>query len=160
MEHVPQLLLSELQQARQLLYDELMFGVEHLPRIHAWALRDNLDADAFGWSFAQHRENAALLKGSATALLTAIQASKPLRDSFLQTAADGTKAWRAKALAQYETVVEEFLKRLLVLIYMASGQPLRESELFSVTWRNTQRRRHVYLKHGLAMLYTTYHKGQ
>jgi hypothetical protein len=160
MEHVPQLLLSELQQARQLLYDELMFGVEHLPRIHAWALRDNLDADAFGWSFAQHRENAALLQGSATALLTAIQASKPLRDSFLQTAADGTKAWRAKALAQYEAVVEEFLKRLLVLVHIASGQPLRESELFSVTWRNTQRRRHVYLKHGLAMLYTTYHKGQ
>ena len=48
MEHVPQLLLSELQQARQLLYDELMFGVEHLPWIYAWALRDNLDADAFG----------------------------------------------------------------------------------------------------------------
>jgi hypothetical protein len=54
----------------------------------------------------------------------------------------------------------EFLKRLLVLIHMASGQPLRESELFSVTWQNIQRRRHVYLKHGLVMLYTTYYKGQ
>jgi hypothetical protein len=162
MEHVPRLLLSELQQARQLLYDELMFGVPHLPRSHAWALRDNLDVDAFGWSFAQHRENAELLKGSATALLTAIQASKPLRDSFLDTAADETKAWRAKALHQYEAVADEFLKRLLVLVlvHMASGQPLRESELFSVTWRNTQRRRSVYLKHGLVMLYTTYHKGQ
>jgi hypothetical protein len=63
--------------------------------------------------------------------------ARTLRDSFLQTAADGTKAWRAKALAQYEAVVEEFLKRLLVLVYIASGQPLRESELFSVTWRNT-----------------------
>jgi hypothetical protein len=29
-------------------------------------------------------------------------------------------------------VVDEFLKRLLVLIHMASRQPLRESELLSV----------------------------
>lgn len=47
-----------------------------------------------------------------------------------------------------------------MLIHMGAGQPLRESELFSVTWCNTQRRRNVYLKHGLVMLYTTYHKGQ
>ena len=57
-------------------------------------------------------------------------------------------------------MVEEFLKRLLVLIHIASGQPLRESELFSITWYNTQRRRNAYIKHGLVMLYTTYHKGQ
>ncbi|KAG4428620.1 hypothetical protein IFR05_015894, partial [Cadophora sp. M221] len=43
---------------------------------------------------------------------------------------------------------------------MASGQPLRASELFFVTWYNTQRRRNVYVKHGLVMLYTTYHIGQ
>ena len=60
MDQVPQLLLSEFQQARQLLYRELMFRVQHLPRLHAWALKDNLDADAFGWSFSQHRENRAL----------------------------------------------------------------------------------------------------
>jgi len=34
------------------------------------------------------------------------------------------------------------------------------SELFSVTWRNIQRRRNIYLKHRLVMLHTTYHKGQ
>lgn len=100
------------------------------------------------------------MKGSATALLIAIQASKALRDSFVETAVDGAKDWRTKVTVQYEAVVDEFLKRLLVLIHMASGQPLRASELLSVTWRNTQRRRNVYLKHGLVMLYTTYHKGQ
>ncbi len=160
MDQVPRLLLSEYTQARQFLYTELMFGVQSLPRIQAWALKDNLDADAFGWFWGQHRENVDLLKGSATALLTAIQASKSLRDSFLDTTDDGTKAWRQKAIDQYESVVEEFLKRLLVLIHIASGQPLRESELFSITWYNTQRRRNVYIKHGLVMLYTTYHKGQ
>jgi hypothetical protein len=160
MDQVPRLLLSEYTQARQFLYTELMFGVQTLPRIQAWALKDNLDADAFGWFWGEHRDNADLLKGSATALLAAIQASKPLRDSFLDTADDGTKVWRQKAIDQYESVVEEFLKLLLVLIHMASGQPLRESELFSITWYNTQRRRNAYVKHGLMMLYTTYHKGQ
>jgi hypothetical protein len=57
-------------------------------------------------------------------------------------------------------VADKFLKRLLVLIHIGSGQPLRESKLFSVTWCNTQRRRNIYLKHGLVMLHTTYHKGQ
>ncbi len=160
MDQVPRLLLSEFTQARQLLYTELMFGAQNLPRIQAWALKDNLDADAIGWFWGRHRENADLLKASATALLGAIQASKPLRDSFLDTTSDGAKTWRQKAIDQYEAVAEEFLKRLLVLIHMASGQPLRESELFSVTWQNTQRRRSAYVKHGLVMLHTTYHKGQ
>lgn len=160
MDQVPRLLLAEYSQARQLLYTELMLGAQNLPRIQAWALKDNLDADAFGWFWGQHRENADLLQGSATAVLATIQASKPLRDSFLDTTDDGAKTWRQKAIAQYEAAVDEFLKRLLVLVHMASGQPLRESELFSVTWCNTQRRRNVYIKHGLVMLYTTYHKGQ
>ena len=159
-DHVPRLLLSEFQQAQHLLYNELMFGAQTLPRMRAWALKDNLDADAFGWFFGQHRENVELLKPLTRSLLAVIQDSKPLRDSFLDTTADGAKVWREKAIERYEAVADEFLKRLLVLIHMGSGQPLRESELFSVTWRNSQRRRNVYLKHGLVILHTTYHKGQ
>jgi hypothetical protein len=49
MDQVPRLLLSEYTQAHQFLYTELMFGVQTLPRIQAWALKDNLDADTFGW---------------------------------------------------------------------------------------------------------------
>ncbi len=160
MDHVPQLLLSEFKQARHLLYDELILGARSLPRMRAWALKDNLDVDAFGWFFGQHRENTELLKPLTRSLLTVIQDSKPLRNSFLNDTADGTKVWREKAIERYEAVADEFLKRLLVLIHMGSGQPLRESELFSVPWRNTQRRRNIYLKHGLVMLHTTYHKGQ
>jgi hypothetical protein len=51
MDHVPRLLFSEFQQARHLFYDELMFGAQGLPQIRAWVLKDNLDADAFGWFF-------------------------------------------------------------------------------------------------------------
>ena len=98
MDQVPRLLLSEFTQARQFLYNELMFGVPNLPRIQSWALKDNLDTDAFGWFWGQHCENVDLLEGSATTLLTAIQGSKSLRDSFLDTADDGTKARRQKPL--------------------------------------------------------------
>ena len=48
MDHVPRLLLSDFQQAQHLLYDELMFGAQNLPRMRAWALKDNLDTNAFG----------------------------------------------------------------------------------------------------------------
>ncbi|ELR07734.1 hypothetical protein GMDG_08531, partial [Pseudogymnoascus destructans 20631-21] len=133
--------------------------------MHAWALKDNLDADNFGWYFGKHRENVALLKPFAGSLRNVIQEPQSLRASLLDTTdedggADARVVWRQKAIDQYEAVADEFLKRLLVLIHMASGQPLRESELFSLTWRNTQQRRSVYLKHGLVMLHTTYHKGQ
>jgi hypothetical protein len=132
--HVPQLLVSEFQQARKLLYDELMFGAQGIPRLCSGALKDNLDADAFGFFFGQHRENAELLRPLAGSLVAAIQGSERLRDSFLVAAADGTRRWREKAIALYEAAADEFLKRLLVLIHMGAGQPLRESELFSVTW--------------------------
>ncbi len=72
MGQVPQLLLSEFEQARRLIYDELMFSAQNLPRMRAWALKDNLDAGAFGWCFSQHQENAGLLGPLTGSLLAAI----------------------------------------------------------------------------------------
>jgi len=56
--------------------------------------------------------------------------------------------------------VQEFLKRLSVLIHVSGGQPVRESEFFSMTWRNTQRRRSITLCHDRVMIHVKYHKGQ
>ena len=78
--------------------------------MRVWALKDNLDADAFSWFFGQYWENAELLKLLIRSLLTAIQDLKLLRDSFLDTTADSTTIWREKAIARYEAVVDEFLK--------------------------------------------------
>lgn len=160
LDQVSQLLLAEFTQAEHLLYDELMFGCQRTPRMRAWALKDNLDGDAVGYFFGKHRENADILNPLAKCLRTVIQDSKPLREMFLDTAADGTKIWRERAIRRYEATADAFLQRLAVLVHLSSGQPLRESELFSITWRNTQRQRNVYLKHGQVMLHTTYHKGQ
>jgi hypothetical protein len=54
MDHILRFLFSEFQQARHLFYDKLIFGAQGFPRIHAWALKDNLNANAFGWFFGQH----------------------------------------------------------------------------------------------------------
>jgi Orsellinic acid/F9775 biosynthesis cluster protein D/Helicase conserved C-terminal domain len=160
MDQIPQLLLSEFTKARRLLYDELLFQAPGLPRMRGGALKDNLDADAVGSSFLQHWGNAELLQPLARSLIGVIQRSKRLRDSFLTTAEDGSTGWREPAILQYEATAEEWLKPMAVLCHMAAGQPLREKELFSVTWCNTQRRRNILLKHGLVMFHTTYHKGQ
>ena len=56
--------------------------------------------------------------------------------------------------------MQEFLKRLSVLIHISGGQPVRESEFFSMTWRNTQRRRSITLCHDRVMIHVKYHKGQ
>jgi len=63
-------------------------------------------------------------------------------------------------MATFETHVQEFLQRLCVLIHVSSGQPIREPEFFSMMWRNTQRRRHITLRHERVMIHTEYGKQQ
>ena len=63
-------------------------------------------------------------------------------------------------MASYEATVQEFLKRLSVLIHISGGQPVRESEFFSMTYRNTQRRRSIIIRFDRVMVHIQYHKGQ
>lgn len=72
----------------------------------------------------------------------------------------GGWAWRESATASYEATVQEFLKRLSVLIHISGGQPVRESEFFSMTYRNTQRRRSIIVRFDRVMVHVQYHKGQ
>jgi hypothetical protein len=157
---VPQLVLAEYQQAHALLYEELLFKSRDLTPMQAWRLRDDLDLGDFGGSWLSHAGNAEFLEGADVALLRQIQGSSELRAMFLAEAADGSVRLSPKAMALYEAQAQDFLKRLLVLCHIPPGQPLREPELLSVTWRNTARPRHVFLWERLVMLYTQYHKGQ
>ena len=154
MSHVSQLVLSEYQQAHALLYEELVFKADDLVPMQAWRLQDDLDAEEFGGSWLSHPRNAELVEGADRALLRRIQASTELRAMFLAEAGDGGVTLSVKTMAIYEASAQELLKRLLVLVHIASGQPLREPELLSVTWRNTARPRHVFLWEKLVMVYT------
>ncbi|KAK0924951.1 hypothetical protein LTR29_018106 [Friedmanniomyces endolithicus] len=143
MDQIPTLLESEYRDCRRLLYDDLMFGVTGILHMHAWTLRDSANVDTVGWDFTQHRDNGHLSMGVGMALLTAIERSDSISRLFLVNARQSSSglAWRESALA-------------------TSGQPLRESEFFAMTWRNTQRRRSITLCHERVVIHVRYHKGQ
>ncbi|KAK4073554.1 hypothetical protein Purlil1_13016 [Purpureocillium lilacinum] len=82
-----------------------------------------------------------------------------LRNALLDRSGPEVR-WKSKAIALYEAAADSFLTALVSPFHMANGQPLRESELFSITWRNNQRHRSIGLKHGRVMVHVTYHKGQ
>ena len=160
MAHIPQLILSEHQQAHHLLYDELMFGTRDLIPMESWRLKDDLDLEDFGGSWLSHPSNAEFLKDAELALFWHIQANAELRAMFLTSSENGSRILCPKAMDIYEANAQEFLKRALVLCHIPPGQPLREPELLSVTVRNTARQRHLMIWEQLVMIYTQYHKGQ
>jgi len=162
MDQIPTLLADEYQDCHRLLYDDLMMSQKTIGHMHAWALKDGPNVDTVDWNFVQHRDNVHILKGADTALLSAIGCSEQLAHVFLSadTRAPNGFVWRETALASYEATVQQFLRRLCVLIHVSGGQPVRESEFFEMTWRNTQRRRSVTIRHDRVMVHVKYHKGQ
>jgi superfamily II DNA helicase RecQ len=162
MDHIPTLLVSEYRECRRYLYDDLMFGTKTFRHIHAAALKDSMDVDTVGWNFRQHRDNKVLLEGSTRILLSAVEQSEPLCKLFLTQGSGehGIITWRESALASYEATVQAFLERWAVLAHIEGGPPLRESELFSITWNNTQRQRSIYIHLKRVMIHTTYDKSQ
>jgi len=154
-EQIPSLLRSEYQGCSQLLYDDLMLGLKSLRRMDPRMLKDGANVDTVRWNFIQHRDNAEFLKGTDSALLAAIERSEQLSRIFLveNNSSPGGLAWRESAMASYEATVQEFLKRLSVLVHISSGQPVRESEFFSMTHRNTQRRRSVTIRFDRIMVH-------
>ena len=161
MDQIPRLLVSEYNDCRRLLYDDLMFGCAALRSMHARTLKDNRNVDVVDWSFLQHRDNVPILQGTDHALLSAIERSPMLSQSFVdknQQALDKC-VWRESAVIAYEAAVQDFLARLCVLVHISGGQPVREREFFSMTWRNTQRRRSITIQHERIMIHVQYHKG-
>ena len=162
MDQIPSLLESEYQGCSQLLYDDLMLGLRSLRRIQPRMLKDGVNVDTVRWNFTQHRDNADVLKGADGALLAKIKQSEQLCRVFLvdDSRSPSGQAWRESAIASYEATVQEFLKRLSVLIHISGGQPVRESEFCSMTYRNTQRRRSIIIRFDRVMVHVQYHKGQ
>jgi hypothetical protein len=161
--HVSQLVLSEYQQAYTLLYDELMFNTGSLPSLESWRFQDDLDLQCYGGSWLQHPQNADLLAGADLALLRQIQGQADLRALFIYKVTSSSNqpaTLDPVAINVYEAHVQDFLKRLLVLCHVTSGQPLRQPELLSIRWQNTDRQRHILLWEKLVLIYTQYHKGQ
>lgn len=177
MEQVSQLITSEYRQAYSLLYDELLLGMgEDITPIEAWRLHDDLDLDDYGASWMTDERNSEILAGSRDVLLRQIEGKAALRRAFIrpdqnhhhhhQSSGDGSGGKPRlqlcpKAIAIYEAHVQEFLKRMLTLIQVPAGPPLRSPELLSITYANTgARRRSVLMWEKMVLIYVQYHKGQ
>ncbi|GAB7336620.1 hypothetical protein MBLNU13_g10315t1 [Cladosporium sp. NU13] len=83
MDQIPTLLESEYQDCHRLLYNDLMMSQTTIGRMHSWALKDGPNVDTIDWNFTQHRDNANLIGGADTALLSAIDRSEHLSRVFL-----------------------------------------------------------------------------
>jgi hypothetical protein len=118
-------------------------------------LKDSVNVDTVRWNFTQYRDNSDILKGADSALLANIKQSEQLCRIFLVENSQSfcRWAWRESAIAGYEATVQEFLKRLSVLIHISGGQPVRESEFFSITYRNTQQRRSIIIRFDRVMVH-------
>jgi hypothetical protein len=172
MEQVSQLALSEFRQAHSLLYDELLFGMEDVAPIEAWRLNDDLDLEDYGASWMTYSRNREILAGTHDALLRQIEGRASLRRVFIRPdqrglrksgggGSGGGTCLCPKAMAIYEAHVQEFLRRMLTLIQVLPGPPLRSPELLSITYINTgPRRRSVLIWEKLVMIHVRYHKSQ
>jgi len=75
-----------------------------------------------------------------------------------------TKKWSEKAILAYCSTRHKFLRLLLVLFHITSGQPAHGPELLSFYWRNPKRDgdsfRNIIIEDGQVVLITRYHKSQ
>ena len=155
---IPDLLRINYAAAQQTLYEDLMFGTTSLPRRTGLSLKDNLDYVLPHGYFYEFNKTTL----SCTKLLREVCTVPTLAANFfvggLTTAEFPT--FSVDAMRIYEDCVQCFLRRLLVLIHVGSGQPLRAPEILSTRWKNTENhRRNVFIVDGRVMIHTTYHKG-
>jgi hypothetical protein len=177
MEQVSQLVVSEYRQAHSLLYDELLLGMgEDITPMEAWRLHDDLDLGDYGASWMTEERNSEILAGSRDILLRQIEGKAALRRVFVRpdqnhhhhhhhhhgSSSGGELQLRLcpKAIAVYEAHVQEFLKRMLTLIQVPAGPPLRSLELLSITYANIGTcRRSVLMWEKMVLIYVHYHKS-
>lgn len=163
------------EQAVRVLENDLLFGLHAVPQYRSSALLDNPSNVSPGFSFLQDPRNN--LESSRTWLFDQISANPMLyercfatRETASRTASsevdssDGDTTSNPsvnKATFQaYLKFNHRFLRLLAVLIYMTAGLPPRREELMSLTWRNWDTARSLYISDGLVAIITGYHKSQ
>ncbi len=92
-------------------------------------------------------------------LLRELEKHPAVAERFVRRAKEGEMTLDVAAIGVYEGYVQTFLRRLLVLIHIGSGQPVRSSEILSAKWKNTaNQRRNLIIRYHKVMMHLTYHK--
>lgn len=156
--------LAQYELERLFLLDEDESRADVVPELQLHQLTDDPVNNQHGWNFLKDKRNRAVLPTSGERwMLDRVLASESLWQEFIEVRqADSSVRWRESYVTAYQQWVDQFLRRLLVLIHMTGGQPARATELISIRHSNTPEGRHrnLYIEHGLASIVTSYHKSQ
>ena len=134
-----------------------------VPLLSLHQLQDNPTHNQRGWNFLHDRRNRDILTVNGERwLMDRLLQSDSLRGEFLEIRKhDIQVVWRLSAVDKYLQQVDRFLHRLLLLVHITGGQPIRATELLSLRHSNTVHGRHrsIFIEHGLVSTVTAYHKG-
>jgi hypothetical protein len=132
-----------------------------VPLFEARELRDNAANASNGWNFLRDPRNQAVLGPGQRWILDRVLSQSWLQGEFLGFDHCGKVIWRSPAVAGYTARVTQFLRRLLLLCHITSGQPARGTEILSLRHSNTEQGHHrsIFLEDGLVGTVTAYHKG-
>ena len=148
--------------ARQLLYDGLMFGIDHIPRVTPQHLEENDSERAMGWWFGRHAGNSSLLNGHKNVLVEHIANTLELRSLYLEEKVDESGNvrlfWRRSGIKLYRQFAQEFLRELAVPIHFRAGPPVRAPEFLTPIWYNTEQLRHIQIRFRRVLFHLVEHK--
>jgi hypothetical protein len=88
MDEVRHLCRFTIDRARHLLYNSLMFGIDHLPKLKPDSLEENDNERTINWWFGKHTGNSTILKGYENVLLEHVVRTSELRDIYLEQTFD------------------------------------------------------------------------
>ena len=133
----------------------------HVPGLSLPRLKDDLICTDRGWSFLKDKRNAEDLTGRDRWLLDRVTTHDWLKEEFVKIKANNQIVWLPWAAEECIRKADTFLKRLLLLVHVTSGQPARGTELLSLRFQNTVlgHTRSVFMDDGAVSTVTAYHKG-
>jgi hypothetical protein len=106
MDQVRLLCNKTIERARRAQFDQLMFAVEHLPRLRSEDLQETDHERTPGWWFGKHRQNAPVLHGHEEALTEHVASTPSKNPDIIVNVADLNAArirkWHTKHLPVHE----------------------------------------------------------
>ncbi|KAK4551902.1 Histidine kinase osmosensor [Recurvomyces mirabilis] len=165
MNEVRQLCRYTILAAQKLVYHDLMFGIDDIPKVTPKHLDENDGERKMGWWFGRHQQNAHLVSGREHVLVEYVARTATLREMYLEERCDQNQEhegqslrWQKSSTRLYQQLAQDFLKNLAVAIHFSAGPPVRASEFLSPMWHNTEQLRHIQLRYGKVLIYLVEHK--
>lgn len=160
MDDVRRLCRHTVTRARSLLYEKLMFGIKHLPKLLPKHLEDIDSERTMGWWFAEHPQNATQLNRRDEILAEHVAGTPELHNLYLEAEQGENGAtsfhWRRSSVRLYRHLAQEFLQELAASIHFGAGPPMRAPEFLSPIWRNTEQLRNIQLRYGQVLIHLVF----